>query len=59
MVVLFNICRNWGGHVMAYEIPDNFITDDWPSHLLAQDFDGGYMYGRGAPGSGFTFRPAR
>ncbi|XP_070563363.1 uncharacterized protein [Ptychodera flava] len=56
--LMVTVNKNWGGHVMAYEIPDNFITDDWPAHLLAEGFDGGYMYGRGAPGSGFTFRPA-
>ncbi|XP_077981761.1 uncharacterized protein LOC144436776 [Glandiceps talaboti] len=56
--VLVTVNRNFNGTVMAYEIPDNFLTDEWPRHLLADGFDGGIGEGRGAPGSGFTFRPA-
>ncbi|XP_070563360.1 uncharacterized protein [Ptychodera flava] len=56
--LLVSVNRNFNGTMMAYEIPDDFINDEWPRHLLADGFDGGFGEGRGAPGSGFTFRPA-
>ncbi|XP_070564037.1 uncharacterized protein [Ptychodera flava] len=56
--LLVSVNRNFNGTLVAYEIPDNFIKDEWPRHLLADGFDGGPGEGNGAPGSGFTFRPA-